>query len=259
MENNSKYESEPTTISTSVQTKPVMCYHRGDTSIAQENTLEAIIGHENENETENKLVEIDVRCDTFELYVHHDKIGKNQVKRLCKNIQYDELTLKYSFEREITTLRKVFETIDKSNLNISICLDLKLDTGDVFWGFVALVKLITRYKKYVKYVSSFNIKVLTILHKHLENIVDFGLFITTSQYDWKDYVDKINPKYLISRYNDFMLNGPFENNGEKVVVYTIHQKDIHTVLGDKIHDVDIVIVDTYKITHDSNKINKEKH
>jgi glycerophosphoryl diester phosphodiesterase len=216
-------------------------YHRGDTKISQENTLRAII-------SSNNLIEVDVQCDTIDLFMKHDDkntIEKNGQTYISKSVKYLDTVLHYTSDTPVVKFGDLMKILSHCP-NIKLCLDLKLKNEMDQDIIKKLVEIIKKHKNNIMYISSFNDDLLKTLRKMLD-CVDFGLFMINKMNTLKKWIECIKPKYLIYSLSDVdKIVSPTEKPHKNIinVLYTIHIKDI-TDLRNKYSHIDYYIVDTF--------------
>lgn len=220
-------------------------FHRGDTNIAQENTLDAI-------NCNHKIIEIDILCDTIDLYLIHDPnlkrltgedIFLNNVKTksqltILNKIEYEDRELIYDKHRDICKFEDVLDIVSKSDK--MLCLDLKITNFTEKSKSIVnkLMTLIEKYKDNIMYVSSFDIDLIMYIRNNLD-CVDYGLFMSSEKYDPDQYINTINPKYLIYSVDDI---DKIKKANREIIIYTVHKNDINTVQD---YNVDYIVVDTF--------------
>ena len=200
--------------------------HRGDISISQENTYEALLNN-NYN-----IIELDIIMNNNNIYIIHD----NNLNRLCnsnldllndinltnikiqKIIDYENNILKYNTEKDIPIFEELLKKINKTNKKIFI--DFK--NYDINYlknckNINKFFELIKYYSKNIMYICCFNDIVLKYIYDNCKNI-DFGIFM----YDNSNYtINYTNAKYLIYEKKTKFINYP----NKKIIIYTLNKND----------------------------------
>lgn len=207
--------------------------HRGDISISQENTIEAIL------DNNYNLIEIDLYCNNNDIYVIHD----TNLNRLCnknkdisvdidltdtkiqKEIKYNNKILKYENEKSICMFEDLLKKIKKTKKKL--CLDLKNYDFEYFKICKTqdkLIELLHNYSTNIMYFSCFNMKVFEFVFD-LCKVIEYGVFMSDKidDYDLNYYIDKTDSKYLIYKKKD-KIDLKYKN--KKIVLYTCSKEEI---------------------------------